>query len=660
MSYFKILVIIFSIFISSSLLAKEEYLLKDFYLIKSDLKLFKNALKEGDKAKWKRSLDTSKKIKNNLAKKIIVWRWLSANDSLTSLADLKKFYYENPLWPNIKKIRKKIESKISVSDSKSGLLWFQENPPLSGLGKIKLASMLIKNNFKAEGVWLLNESWINHTFSYSEEKYILNKFKNLISDNSNSKRIENLIWRKSWSSTRRQLKRVNNDIRLLSKAKINLARRKGNVDKSIKKVPKKYLLEEALIYERIKWRRRSRLESSSLDLLLSHNKPITKQKKWWKEVNYHTRKQLSYKNYTNAINILKKYDNNSSEFYYKASWLIGWLSLTFEKDPKTAYESFTKMFENVKTPISKARSSYWAGKSAEAAEDSNAAFIWYERAAAFPSTFYGQLAIKKNNKKFFIPDIRENISSEDIKKFNKKSLLQVLIILNQAKHKKLLRKFTKNEINNLNSTKDTVMLINFLKQINKTSLAIYAGRKAVYRDIYIPSLNFPLPDKKLFKVYKETSLIPLNVALAISRQESAFDQKAISRAGARGLMQLMPRTARVTAKKLNYKYLRKNLTSEPSYNIRLGTAYFKEMLEKFNGSYVLALAAYNAGPNRVKRWLKTYGDPRKKSIDQVTWIELIPISETRNYVQRVLEGIYMYGVLLKEEKNITSGHIKFF
>ena len=119
-------------------------------------------------------------------------------------------------------------------------------------------------------------------------------------------------------------------------------------------------------------------------------------------------------------------------------------------------------------------------------------------------------------------------------------------------------------------------------------------------------------------------------------------------------MQLMPRTARITAKKNNYKYKRIYLTYRPAYNVKIGSFYFKEMLNKFNGSYVLALAAYNAGPSRVNRWLKIYGDPRKNEIDPVTWMELIPISETRNYVQRVIEGIYMYRMLVKNEKNLTS------
>ena len=151
------------------------------------------------------------------------------------------------------------------------------------------------------------------------------------------------------------------------------------------------------------------------------------------------------------------------------------------------------MFENVKTPISKSRSSFWAGKSAEISGDSNAAKLWYERAAAFPSTFYGQLAIKRNQQKFFIPDIKQNISEEDKKNFLKNPLIQALIILNQANHKKLFKIFTRKIIKDLNNTKDTVQLINFLNQINKTSLAIYTGRKAIYKNIYLPSLNFPLP-----------------------------------------------------------------------------------------------------------------------------------------------------------------------
>ena len=180
--------------------------------------------------------------------------------------------------------------------------------------------------------------------------------------------------------------------------------------------------------------------------------------------------------------------------------------------------------------------------------------------------------------------------------------------------------------------------------------------------MYIPSLNYPLPNKNIMDDIRKSSVIPLAETLAITRQESAFNPKAVSRAGARGLMQVMPRTARLTAKKIKYKYNRSNLTKIPAYNVKIGSSYFKEMLNKFEGSYILSLAAYNAGPNRVLRWLKTNGDPRKGEIDSVTWVELIPINETRNYVQRVIEGIYMYRVLLSKENenSIPANKIKLF
>ena len=640
MTYFKYLVILFSILVIyfKPLYAQENY---TEVLSDTSLKNFQSAIKEGNRKKWANTLKYLPKIDNAIAKKIIIWRWLTANDGISSVTDLKEFYINNKYWPKKKIIQKKIEYKDSINNLKNTILWFQENPPLSGMAKVRLSEVLIKNKFKEEGSWLLKDVWINHTFSYSEEKYILKRFKKIIITSDHTKRIEKLIWNKQWGSANRQLKRVTSDIKLFSIAKIKLSRRRGNVDKAIKNVPKNLLNEESLVYERIKWRRRARLEKPSLELLLAYNNDYSYSKKWWQEVNYHSRKQLSYGNNKTALEILKKYNSKSKKYLSGAQWLTGWLSLTFEKDPKTAYEYFTKMFVEVVTPISKARSSYWAGKSAKTLGDKKGSQIWYERAAAFPATFYGQLALRELNKDLFMPKINTNYSEEKFIAYTNQELAQALIILLQSKEKKLARYFAMHLVSQAKNTKDIIILSKILRDFEKISLSIFVGKKAIYNNIYIPSLNFPLPNINLLNTIKNNSVIPIPVTLAITRQESAFDISARSRVGARGLMQVMPRTARVTAKKNNHKYIRKYLTTKPSYNIKIGSFYFREMLERFDGSYVLALAAYNAGPSRVNRWLKTIGDPRKNEIDQVTWMELIPISETRNYVQRVIEGIYL-------------------
>ncbi|MAH89361.1 MAG: hypothetical protein CMJ06_04905, partial [Pelagibacterales bacterium] len=603
----------------------------------NEKKIFQLSIKSGNSKKWSRSIKGIDKIKDEVARKIIIWRWLTANDGKATNKELEKFFRNNKSWPKINKIKAKIESKKRTNNLKTTLDWFQSNPPITPIAKIKLGEILIRSNFLEEGSWLLKETWINNSFSYSEEKYILKNYKNLITDIENSKRLENLIWKKKWGNANRQLKRVPKHIKQFSVAKINLARRRGNVDQSISNVPKNLINEESLVYERIKWRRKAKLEKTSLELLLSYQGEYSYPKKWWREVNYHTRKQISYKNYQIAINILKQYNLSSTSYLSESQWLAGWLSLTFNQDYRSAYENFSKMFIEVNTPISKARASYWAGKALEKIGDPKNMKIWYERAAAFPATFYGQLALKELDKQLYLPLQRLEINNDLFKDFKKNELVRALILLLQMNEKKLARVFAMHLVNQSNTTSDILMLSKILNDFDKISLSIFAGKKAIYKNIYIPTLNFPLPKEKLMNLILKNTVIPVPVTLAIARQESAFDTNAKSRVGARGLMQLMPRTARITAKKNNYRYKRIYLTSRPSYNVKLGSFYFKEMLDKFNGSYVLALVAYNAGPSRVNRWLKTYGDPRKNEIDPVTWMELIPISETRNYVQRVIE-----------------------
>ena len=652
MPYFRIFIIFSLQVLFINLLNADDKYSKSLNL--NEEKIFKLSLKSGDQKKWARSIKGIEKINDEVARKIIIWRWLIADDGVSSKKDLENFYQSSTTWPKINKVKAKIESKKVTNDIKKTLDWFQENPPITPIAKIKLSEILIKNNFIEEGNWLLKEAWVNNSFSYSEEKYILKSYKNIITNSENTKRLENLIWKRQWSSANRQLKRVSSDIKQFSIAKIKLSRRRGNVDQAIKNVPKSLINEESLIYERVKWRRKARLEKPSLELLLSYHGEYSYPKKWWREINYHTRKQLSYKNYKLATKILEQYNLSSKDYLSEAQWLAGWLSLTFNKDPKSAYKYFSKMFLEVKTPISKARASYWAGKASEEIGNKEDLKIWYDRAAAFPATFYGQLALKKLNRELFLPSQNTEFDQDEFKKFKENELVRALILLLQVENRKLSRIFAMHLVTQAKNTKDILMLSKILNDFNQVSFSIFVGKKAIYNNIYIPSLNFPVPNTELMNLINKNTEIPLPVTLAITRQESAFDVKAKSRAGARGLMQLMPRTARITAKKNNYKYKRIYLTSRPAYNVKIGSFYFKEMLNKFNGSYVLALAAYNAGPSRVNRWLKTYGDPRKNEIDPVTWMELIPISETRNYVQRVIEGIYMYRMLVKNEKNLTS------
>ena len=393
MPYFRIFIIFSLQVLFINLLNADDKYSKSLNL--NEEKIFKLSLKSGDQKKWARSIKGIEKINDKVARKIIIWRWLIADDGVSSKKDLENFYQSSTTWPKINKVKAKIESKKVTNDIKKTLDWFQENPPITPIAKIKLSEILIKNNFIEEGNWLLKEAWVNNSFSYSEEKYILKSYKNIITNSENTKRLENLIWKKQWSSANRQLKRVSSDIKQFSIAKIKLSRRRGNVDQAIKNVPKSLINEESLIYERVKWRRKARLEKPSLELLLSYHGEYSYPKKWWREVNYHTRKQLSYKNYKLATKILEQYNLSSKDYLSEAQWLAGWLSLTFNKDPKSAYKYFSKMFLEVKTPISKARASYWAGKASEEIRQQRRFKNMVRKSSCFPSYFLWAISFKK-------------------------------------------------------------------------------------------------------------------------------------------------------------------------------------------------------------------------------------------------------------------------
>ena len=428
MTYFRIFIIqiCFVIALPNFIYSSEKY---PRVLNNKEAKIFNLSLKSGNEKKWARSLKGIENINSKEARKILIWRWLVSDDGLAKKEQLEDFYFSSKDWPKINKVKIKLENKKVAKDLRATMEWFQENPPVSPIAKIKLSELLVRNNFIDEGVWILKEAWVHNSFTYSEEKYILKNFKKFLNNEDHIKRLENLIWKKNWGSANRQLKRVPKDIKNLSLAKIKLSRRRGNVDLAIANVPKHLINLDSLVYERIKWRRRARLEKSSLDLLLSYKSDYSFPKKWWREINYHTRKQISYKNYDIAVNILKQYNASSRNYLSEAQWLTGWLSLTFQKDPKTAYEYFSKMFLEVKTPISKARASYWAGKSAKSIGDLNSLNIWFERASAFPATFYGQLALKELNKELYIPIQNNSINEKTFKDYKNKELVKVLVFL---------------------------------------------------------------------------------------------------------------------------------------------------------------------------------------------------------------------------------------
>ena len=304
------------------------------------------------------------------------------------------------------------------------------------------------------------------------------------------------------------------------------------------------------------------------------------------------------------------------------------------------------MYDKVRTPVSKSRASYWAGRAFEQNNNSLNAKKWFDVAAKHSTTFYGQLASKKLGKTGNQLPKKQSQDSKTNDSFYISELVNIAIFLEEIGKINLASKFFKTASRNASNYGQVAPIISGTLKINKPYLAVYAARRAARKGIYFINASYPKP------ALYDTSQVEKALIYSIVRQESNFDPEAKSHKGALGLMQLMPATANSVAKSINIDFNKERLTSDHRYNIKLGASYLRSLIKKYEGSYPLAIAAYNAGPHNVNKWIKRVGNPIQKDVDLIDWIERIPYGETRNYVQRVLENLTIYRELISKPTSI--------
>ena len=328
-------------------------------------------------------------------------------------------------------------------------------------------------------------------------------------------------------------------------------------------------------------------------------------------------------------------------------WLSGWIALRFLNDGKTALRHFGNLYENVSYPISRARGAYWIGRAQSALGDRPLAEYWYKIAGQYYTTYYGQMALHALGQKKLpeIPKISK-AQTPDARVPGTGELYLAIRQLAELGEPRLTRPFLMHLADLATQEEEYVTLADLANGVGRPDYAISIAKQAAQSGTELVEVNWPTP-----KFTLKTPPVEPALMLAITRQESAFAEDAVSRAGARGLMQLMPGTAQDVSRKLNIGYSADLLTADPAYNALLGSSYLADLINSYNGSYVLAIAAYNAGPSNVNRWIGEYGDPRTGDIDSIDWIEFMPYGETRNYVQRVIENLQIYRERLKQRED---------
>ncbi len=357
--------------------------------------------------------------------------------------------------------------------------------------------------------------------------------------------------------------------------------------------------------------------------------------KWWYDRRIVARRLVTRKRPKDAYRIIRDHGLSSGPAFAEAEWFAGWIALRFLDLPDDALKRFERMYGAVNYPVSRARAAYWAGRAAEAKNDENKARRWYEIAAKFDAVFYGQLAGIRAQLAGR-PETSEPAPSEEaFQRFTKSELARAAIHLDQLRRPRQVWKILDGIARLSDKPEHLAMTARLATMLGRVDLGVRVSRYAYRRGVHLSSSGYPV-------IKAPDSRPELGLALAVARQESSMNTRAQSPAGARGIMQLMPATAKTVAGWLRVRYSPSRLTKDPTYNIRLGRAYLRSLLRSYRGSYVLAIAAYNAGPPALKEWLRRNGDPRKPGVDPVDWIELIPYPHTRNYVQRVLENLQVY------------------
>lgn len=573
---------------------------------------------------------------------VLAWMRLRDRDVMDKAAAYDRFMRDYPGFPSASTIRQRREAAlIESADADELRRLFSGSDPLTADGAVMWALQLQKDGQGGKALDLARRTWRDRDPDKDLEQQVHNAFRSGLTADDHRARLDRLLWGNQSTAARRMKPRVGNGLWRLADARLRLHGRSAGVDAAVSKVPAGLQDDPGLIYERIRFRRRSGQTEGAQDLLLAAGVIGGNPGKVWVERRIQIRNLIKDREFDKAYRIARDHGVPSGAAFAQAEFEAGWLALRFLNRPKQALAHFQTLFNNVSYPVSLSRGAYWTARAHAVLGNDADARKWFAEAAGHPLTYYGQLAAHELGQDQLVLPVPPGPTADVQAGFRQLALAKLPPRLFDIGQHRLARLFLAHLIKTSDRPDIYLLSSELARQTGSPALLLTAGKLAALQRVIIADAAYPLAEEP-----GGQGSIASALAHAITRQESAFDQYAVSHAGARGLMQLMPATARRVAAAENVAYSRSRLTQDPGYNTRLGGAYLADQIDRFGGYLPMAAGAYNAGPHRIDRWLDDYGDPRTGGFDPVDWIELIPFSETRNYVQRVTETLQVYRVRL--------------
>ncbi len=595
------------------------------------------AIAAGRAGDWTKAYTTAGRSANPLIVKIVRWLDYTRSSVAGRFSDVSVFIEQNTDWPGQKILRRQAETALASESDDVAAAWLKRFPPVSPMGKARAAALQMGRGDAAAGLAALRQAWIDGDFNLTDERDFLARYGANIRAEDNVKRIDRLLWDRQADAARRMLPMVPADYHAVAAARLALYGRAANADKLIAQVPEALRGDPGLVFDLAHWERHKDQYDAAAQILLAHPDNPIRPTSWAGEREIVARRLLSEGNADLAYKVIHQNTLTDSGASSDAEFLSGYIALRFLKNPSLALDHFSRVLARATTPWGKARAAYWSGRAADAEGKQSLAAKWYAAGAENMVTFYGQLSAHQlGNDAPPHPLPEPHPSDEQLAEFNSRPLVQAATLFAAAGARDQVKVFLLQQADLSKQPIEFSMVAATAERLGRIDVAIAVARRSI--DAGMPLMIHGYPVTTL----PSGGTAERALVLAIVRTESAFDQEAMSGAGARGLMQLMPGTAQLVAKQQRLPYAADRLLSDGLYNLTLGRAYIEKLLDDFGGSYALAIAAYNAGPGRVRQWLRDYGDPRGKQVDMVDWIEAIPFTETRYYVQRVLESVQIY------------------
>lgn len=608
----------------------------------------RNGLAAAESRDWGGLAQLRDSATDPLVRRMLQWRWAASTDAPLYFEDIAQALNELQGWPGRATMRTRAEQAIMSSrltPNERMAFLRSDNGPVSGDGRMALAIALKAAGQRSEAIERARAAWRDDALSTEMEDRAVAEFGSAFTAEDYAARVDGLLWRDQHTAARRLFSRIAPADRLLAEARIALqSRARRGLQAAVDAVPGSRASNPGFMFDRAQYRRRAGNPEDALPLMLDidpRQAPASARDEIFRERRLYVSRALRARNYRQAYTLVSNHGLTSGESFADAEWIAGWLSLRFLNNPTRAREHFSHLSENVSSPVSLSRALYWRAEAERALGNAGEAERLYTQAAQFNFTYYGQLAATRGDRTATLSMPETGQISHDARyRFENRELVRALRLMAEVGAQRDFESIAFY----LDDTLDDPMEIELLSQMAREQsyhrTALRSAKAGLFRNVVATSAAYPTLE--LPRVVEQRGRPEPALVHAIIRQESEFDPGAISSANARGLMQLIPSTAQLQARREGMGFERSALTSDPQYNMTLGSAHLADLIDNFGGSYVLAIAAYNAGPTNVRNWINEWGDPRTSSVDVVDWIELIPFSETRNYVQRVMENLQVY------------------